>query len=116
MVCPPVPASFNLDQSDQEQDDSKTEESGSLNEVEDTRSACLAPVAAMQCSLSIKAVKGDVAVQGCVGEFTGGEGPGEQAAADDGRWQPARVLEQARPLQKVRSQILLLQLKSFLCK
>lgn len=51
-----------------------------------------------------------VGMQGCVGEFRGGQGPGEQAAADDGRWQPARILEQARPLQaqEVCSQTLLL--------
>ncbi len=53
--------------------------------------------------------KGGVVVQGCMGEFRGGQGPGEQAAADDGRWQPARILEQARPLQaqEVCSQTLL---------
>lgn len=41
MVCPPVPAILNLDQSDQEQDESETDESGNLDEAEDTRSACL---------------------------------------------------------------------------
>ncbi len=61
-------------------------------------------------SLGRQGSKVGVAVQECVGEFRGGEGPGEQAAADDGRWQPARILEQARPLQaqEVCSQTLLL--------
>ena len=44
MVCPPVPAILNLDQSDQEQDESETDELGNLDEAEDTWSACLLPV------------------------------------------------------------------------
>ena len=54
MVCPPVPAILNLDQSDQEQDESETDESGNLDEAEDTRSACLSPVKAVQCNFAIQ--------------------------------------------------------------
>jgi hypothetical protein len=54
MVCPPVPAILNLDQSDQEQDESETDESGNLDEAEDTRSACLSHVRAMQCNFAIQ--------------------------------------------------------------
>ncbi|KAL0025983.1 hypothetical protein WJX77_010529 [Trebouxia sp. C0004] len=37
--CPQVSAIFNLDQADQEQDESETDESGNLNESEETRGA-----------------------------------------------------------------------------
>ncbi len=53
MVCPPVPAILNLDQSDQEQDESETDDSGNLDEAEETRSACLLSVRAMQCNFAL---------------------------------------------------------------
>ncbi|DBA77107.1 hypothetical protein WJX77_005031 [Trebouxia sp. C0004] len=39
MVCPPVPVILNLDQSDQEQDELETDDSGNLDEAEETRGA-----------------------------------------------------------------------------
>lgn len=54
MVCPPVPAILNLDQSDQEQDESETDDSGDLDEAEDTRSACRLSIRAMQCHFAVQ--------------------------------------------------------------
>ena len=69
--APPSLPCFNLNLADQDQNNSKTNESGNLNEFVKNRSAYIAPVATMQCNLSNKAVKADVALQECVGEFRG---------------------------------------------
>ena len=80
MVCPPVPAILNLDQSDQEQDESETDESGNLDEAEDTRSACLLPVRAMQCNAVLPF---STTLQAC-------DMSNDPQPSDDGTWQNQR--------------------------